>query len=113
MSENTRRVQENEPLFTDERGRLVTRDGMIVSTHDPEEIELDAHNMANNEITFNKSDLLKELTLTVTVTESPGLGLRWQLCFALIRLAIWVGGFGGVEFGGIEDFEKEKPNETH
>lgn len=47
---------------------------------------------------LNTPQVMREITLEVTLKGLPQLRLRLWLFTQLMHLAVWVGGFGGVEF---------------
>ena len=47
---------------------------------------------------FNGPGLMKELTLQITIQAMPQLRFRLWLFKGIMRFAIWIGGFGGIEF---------------
>lgn len=57
---------------------------------------------------LNALPLTREIKLEITITDLPQFHFRLWLFITLMRLAVWVGGFGGVEFIPMQDIEKER-----
>jgi hypothetical protein len=59
--------------------------------------------LKQGEINLDALKLMEQVTMEVHLGHARQLDWRMWLCRWLLRLACWVGGFGGIEFVGDED----------
>ena len=54
-------------------------------------------------IELDANEVLKEISVKVAIVGMPLVELRMKLFLVIMRFAMWVGGFGGIEFTRTEE----------